>query len=91
MSQKPCAVWSSRPGVLHRMMAEPEFTRLEVSAPEFDDVVRWQEEETGRRHGRIVVEREPRPIDWTVHFRASRRTSALRGVQRPVTMPNRSD
>ena len=55
----PCARWTSRPGMLHRVIAETDYTSIEVSTPELDDVLRW-EDDTGRGHGRISAEHEGR-------------------------------
>ncbi len=47
--------WSSPPGELHRVIAWRAYTAIEVSTPELDDVIRWQDD-TGRGHGRIESE-----------------------------------
>lgn len=47
--------WSSPPGELHRVIARRDYTAIEVSTPELDDVIRWQDD-TGRGHGRIDSE-----------------------------------
>ena len=47
--------WSSPPGELHRVIARRDYTAIEVSTPELDDVIRWQDD-TGRGHGRIESE-----------------------------------
>jgi mannose-6-phosphate isomerase-like protein (cupin superfamily) len=47
--------WTSPAKVLHRVVAEEEYTAIEVSTPELDDVIRWVDD-TGRRHGRIASE-----------------------------------
>jgi mannose-6-phosphate isomerase-like protein (cupin superfamily) len=47
--------WTSAPNTLHRVVAEQEYTAIEVSTPELDDVIRWADD-TGRRHGRIAAE-----------------------------------
>jgi mannose-6-phosphate isomerase-like protein (cupin superfamily) len=51
----PRSGWSSAPRVLHRVIARCDYTSIEVSTPELDDVIRWQDD-TGRRHGRIDSE-----------------------------------
>lgn len=51
----PGTGWSSPPGELHRVIARRDYTAIEVSTPELDDVVRWQDD-TGRGHGRISTE-----------------------------------
>lgn len=51
----PCARWTSAPGMLHRVIAETDYTSVEASTPELDDVLRW-EDDTGRGHGRIAAE-----------------------------------
>jgi mannose-6-phosphate isomerase-like protein (cupin superfamily) len=47
--------WYSPPGELHRVIARRDYTAIEVSTPELDDVIRWQDD-TGRSHGRIESE-----------------------------------
>ncbi|HEV8560487.1 MAG TPA: hypothetical protein VGR06_29505 [Actinophytocola sp.] len=47
--------WSSAPRVLHRVIARSDYTSIEVSTPELDDVIRWQDD-TGRANGRIDTE-----------------------------------
>jgi hypothetical protein len=47
--------WSSAPRVLHRVIAQLDYTSVEVSTPELDDVIRWADD-TGRKHGRIDAE-----------------------------------
>jgi hypothetical protein len=51
----PRTGWTSPPGMLHRVIAETDYTSIEVSTPELDDVVRW-EDDTGRGNGRIAAE-----------------------------------
>lgn len=51
----PGSAWSSAPRVLHRVIARSDYTSIEVSTPELDDVIRWQDD-TGRAHGRIDSE-----------------------------------
>jgi quercetin dioxygenase-like cupin family protein len=51
----PGSSWSSPPGMLHRVIAEQDYTAVEVSTPELDDVRRWQDD-TGRASGRIEAE-----------------------------------
>jgi quercetin dioxygenase-like cupin family protein len=51
----PGSGWSSPPGMLHRVIAEQDYTAVEVSTPELDDVLRWQDD-TGRSGGRIESE-----------------------------------
>lgn len=55
----PCARWTSPPGMLHRVVAETDYTSIEVSTPELDDVVRWQDD-TGRGNGRVAAEHQGR-------------------------------
>ncbi|GGO14471.1 hypothetical protein GCM10010116_29170 [Microbispora rosea subsp. aerata] len=52
---RPRSGWSSAPNVLHRVIARTDYTSIEVSTPELDDVIRWQDD-TGRSHGRIDAE-----------------------------------
>ncbi len=52
---RPGTGWSSPPGELHRVIARRDYTAIEVSTPELDDVIRWQDD-TGRGHGRIESE-----------------------------------
>lgn len=47
--------WTNPPGELHRVIAHADYTSIEVSTPELDDVIRWQDD-TGRGHGRIDSE-----------------------------------
>ncbi|WP_431875915.1 hypothetical protein [Amycolatopsis sacchari] len=47
--------WSSAPRILHRVIARTDYTSIEVSTPQLDDVIRWQDD-TGRGHGRIAAE-----------------------------------
>ncbi len=47
--------WTSAANVIHRVIARTDYTSVEVSTPELDDVVRWQDD-TGRSHGRIDTE-----------------------------------
>lgn len=47
--------WSSPPRELHRVIARSDYTSIEVSTPELDDVIRWQDD-SGREHGRIEAE-----------------------------------
>jgi D-sedoheptulose 7-phosphate isomerase len=51
----PRTGWSSAPNMLHRVIARATYTSIEVSTPELDDVIRWQDD-TGRGHGRIDAE-----------------------------------
>jgi hypothetical protein len=51
----PRTGWTSSPGVLHRVIAETDYTSIEVSTPELDDVIRW-EDDTARGNGRIAAE-----------------------------------
>jgi quercetin dioxygenase-like cupin family protein len=47
--------WTNPPGELHRVIAHTDYTSIEVSTPELDDVIRWQDD-AGRGHGRIASE-----------------------------------
>jgi quercetin dioxygenase-like cupin family protein len=49
------SAWTSPPGELHRVIARTDYTSIEVSTPELDDVIRWQDD-TGRGNGRIESE-----------------------------------
>lgn len=49
--------WSSAPGVLHRVIAQTDYTSIEVSTPQLDDVIRWQDD-TGRGDGRVETEHQ---------------------------------
>jgi mannose-6-phosphate isomerase-like protein (cupin superfamily) len=51
----PGSGWSSPPRMLHRVIAERDYTAIEVSTPELDDVTRWQDD-AGRGSGRIESE-----------------------------------
>jgi mannose-6-phosphate isomerase-like protein (cupin superfamily) len=51
----PRTGWSSARNVLHRVIAEADYTSIEVSTPELDDVIRWADD-TSRSHGRIDAE-----------------------------------
>lgn len=51
----PRSGWSSVRRELHRVIARTTYTSIEVSTPELDDVVRWQDD-TGRSNGRISSE-----------------------------------
>jgi hypothetical protein len=51
----PRTRWTSTPGILHRVIAETDYTSIEVSTPELDDVIRW-EDDTARGDGRIAAE-----------------------------------
>jgi quercetin dioxygenase-like cupin family protein len=51
----PRTGWTSAPRVLHRVIARTDYTSIEVSTPELDDVIRWQDD-TGRGSGRIDAE-----------------------------------
>jgi quercetin dioxygenase-like cupin family protein len=52
---RPRSGWTNPPGELHRVIARSDYTSIEVSTPELDDVVRWQDD-TGRGHGLIASE-----------------------------------
>ena len=54
----PGSGWSSPPRMLHRVVAERDYTAIEVSTPELDDVTRWQDD-SGRGSGRIASEHGP--------------------------------
>ena len=58
-SHGPRTGWTSSPGMLHRVIAETDYTAIEVSTPELDDVVRWADD-TARGNGRIAAEHERR-------------------------------
>jgi len=47
--------WTSPPRMLHRVIARSDYTSIEVSTPELDDVIRWQDD-TGRGDGRLDSE-----------------------------------
>jgi quercetin dioxygenase-like cupin family protein len=53
----PGSGWTSPANELHRVIARRDYTAIEVSTPELDDVIRWQDD-TGRGHGRISTEHE---------------------------------
>jgi hypothetical protein len=55
----PRTGWTSPPGMLHRVIAETNYTSIEVSTPELDDVIRW-DDDTARGNGRIATEHESR-------------------------------
>lgn len=55
----PRTGWTSSPGMLHRVIAETDYTSIEVSTPELDDVIRW-EDDAGRGNGRIAAEHDRR-------------------------------
>jgi hypothetical protein len=55
----PRTSWTSAPGMLHRVIAETDYTSIEVSTPELDDVIRWADD-TSRGNGRIAGEHERR-------------------------------
>jgi hypothetical protein len=52
---EPRASWTSAPGVLHRVIAETDYTSIEASTPELDDVIRWADD-AARGNGRIAAE-----------------------------------
>jgi quercetin dioxygenase-like cupin family protein len=52
---RPGTSWTTPPGELHRVIAGSDCTAIEVSTPELDDVIRWQDD-AGRDHGRIAAE-----------------------------------
>jgi quercetin dioxygenase-like cupin family protein/mannose-6-phosphate isomerase-like protein (cupin superfamily) len=52
---RPGTGWTSDRNVLHRVVARSDYTSVEVSTPELDDVIRWADD-TGRSHGRIQAE-----------------------------------
>jgi mannose-6-phosphate isomerase-like protein (cupin superfamily) len=56
----PGGGWTSAPGILHRVIARSDYTSIEVSTPELDDVIRWQDD-TGRGDGRIAAEHRGGP------------------------------
>jgi mannose-6-phosphate isomerase-like protein (cupin superfamily) len=51
----PRSGWTSQRRELHRVIARTDYTSIEISTPELDDVIRWQDD-TGRAHGRIAAE-----------------------------------
>ena len=51
----PRTSWTSAPGILHRVIAETDYTSIEVSTPELDDVIRWADD-ADRGNGRIAAE-----------------------------------
>jgi hypothetical protein len=53
----PLTGWTSAPRVLHRVIARSDYTSIEVSTPQLDDVIRWQDD-TGRTNGRIDAEHQ---------------------------------
>ncbi|HEX3789132.1 MAG TPA: hypothetical protein VHW44_14815 [Pseudonocardiaceae bacterium] len=54
-THQPRTGWTSAPHILHRVIARSDYTSIEVSTPELDDVIRWQDD-SGRRNGRIETE-----------------------------------
>lgn len=52
---RPRSGWTNPPGELHRVIARSDYTSIEISTPELDDVIRWQDD-AGRGHGRIESE-----------------------------------
>lgn len=52
---RPRSGWTDAPGELHRVIARTDYTSIEISTPELDDVIRWQDD-TGRGNGRIASE-----------------------------------
>jgi D-sedoheptulose 7-phosphate isomerase len=58
---RPRSGWSSAPGILHRVIARSDYTSIEVSTPELDDVIRWADD-TGRPSGRIDSEHAARSL-----------------------------
>lgn len=52
---RPRSGWTNPPGELHRVIARTDYTSIEISTPELDDVIRWQDD-TGRGHGLIASE-----------------------------------
>lgn len=55
----PRTRWTSPPGTLHRVIADSDYTSIEVSTPELDDVIRW-EDDSARGDGRIAAEHDRR-------------------------------
>jgi len=49
--------WTNKHRELHRVIAEKDYTAIEVSTPELDDVIRWQDD-SNRNHGRIEKEHQ---------------------------------
>jgi hypothetical protein len=54
-AQEPRTSWTSAPCVLHRVIAETDYTSIEVSTPELDDVIRWADD-AARGNGRVAAE-----------------------------------
>jgi quercetin dioxygenase-like cupin family protein len=52
---RPRSGWTNPPNDLHRVIARTDYTSIEISTPELDDVIRWQDD-AGRGHGRIESE-----------------------------------
>jgi hypothetical protein len=53
----PGDFWTSKPGVVHRVISVTDYLAYEVSTPELDDVIRLQDD-SGRSSGRIEEEHE---------------------------------
>lgn len=51
----PGFAWTSAPRVLHRVIATHDYTAIEISTPELDDVIRWSDDAL-RSSGRIASE-----------------------------------
>jgi len=63
LKSRICAIgdgWSNKVMELHRVVAYETYDAVEISTPELDDVIRWQDD-TGRKHGRIDVEHRQSP------------------------------
>ncbi|MFF3854987.1 hypothetical protein [Micromonospora sp. NPDC002575] len=51
----PGSSWTSDANILHRVIADTDYTSVEVSTTELDDVIRWADD-TNRGNGRIDAE-----------------------------------
>ena len=52
---QPGRGWSSEHRELHRVIAKSDYISIEISTPELDDVIRWQDD-NNRGNGRIDSE-----------------------------------
>ena len=53
--RKPGQFWTSRKGIVHRVISVTDYVAYETSTPELDDVERISDD-SGRQSGRIVSE-----------------------------------